>query len=147
VGADGWVNTLSAEPFSRRGSTNPATSLPSTGPWEKGDGNMDRVSHCIFGIMVEMLMAKGFLILMVVYDTLNKYRGKRICSAGRQHDGSVAKQAKQKGCGVCFVVIGVGSAFSESAIESFARRTLRACGGRTKRSLDLENFFRGQRNQ
>jgi hypothetical protein len=76
----------------------------------KGQWETDWVSHCLFRIIVETLIAEGFEILVVVDDTLNKHRGKEICGAGWQHDGSAPKQTKktkQQGYGVCFVVIGL----------------------------------------
>ena len=51
---------------------------------------------------------------LVLDDTLNKHRGKKICGAGWQHDGSAPKQTKktkQTGYGVCFVIIGLAIRF------------------------------------
>ena len=76
----------------------------------KGQWETDWVSRCLFRILVETLIAEGFEILVVIDDTLNKHRGKEICGAGWQHDGSApkpTKKAKQKGFGVCFVIIGL----------------------------------------
>ena len=77
---------------------------------KKGRWETDWVSESLFRILVETLIADGYEVLVVVDDTLNKHRGKEICGAGWQHDGSVPKQgkkAKQTGYGVCFVIIGL----------------------------------------
>ena len=76
----------------------------------KGQWCMDWVSHCLFQIMVEILVAEGIEIVTVLDDTLNKHCGKMICGAGWQYDGSAPKQskkAKQTSHGVCFVIIGL----------------------------------------
>lgn len=73
----------------------------------KGQWSVDMVSYCLFRILVETLVAEGFEILLVTDDTLNKHCGKKICGAGWQHDGSAPKLTKQKGYGVCFVLIGL----------------------------------------
>jgi DDE superfamily endonuclease len=76
----------------------------------KGRWSTDWVSRCLFRILVETLIAEGVEIHVVIDDTLNKHRGKQICGAGWQHDGSapkLTKKAKQKGYGVCFVIIGL----------------------------------------
>ena len=76
----------------------------------KGQWHMDWVSRCLFRILVETLIAEGLEILTVIDDTLNKHRGKKICGAGCQYDGSAPKQtkkAKQTSYGVCFVIIGL----------------------------------------
>jgi len=58
-------------------------------------------------MLVDTLIAAGVEILTVVDDTLNKHSGKKICGAGWQYDGSAPKPAKQKGYGLCFVIIGL----------------------------------------
>ena len=76
----------------------------------KGQWSVDWVSHCLFRMMVEILLAEGCEVVVVVDDTLNKHSGKHICGAGWQHDGSAPKQTKktkQTGYGVCFVIIGL----------------------------------------
>ena len=73
----------------------------------KGQWSVDMVSYCLFRILVETLIAEEVEVLVVVDDTLNKHRGKHICGAGWQHDGSAPKIAKQKGYGVCFVIAGL----------------------------------------
>lgn len=73
----------------------------------KGQWSVDMVSYCLFRILVETLIAEGVEILVVLDDTLNKHCGKHICGAGWQHDGSAPKHAKQKGYGVCFVIVGL----------------------------------------
>ena len=73
----------------------------------KGQWSVDLVSYCLFRILVETLIAEGVEILVVLDDTLNKHRGPHICGAGWQHDGSAPKQSKQKGYGVCFVIVGL----------------------------------------
>jgi len=76
----------------------------------KGRWGVDWVSHCLFRIMVETLIGEGVEIEVVLDDTLNKHRGKEICGAGWQYDGSAPKQskkAKQTTYGVCFVIIGL----------------------------------------
>ena len=73
----------------------------------KGRWETDFVSYCLFRILVETLVAEGVEILVVLDDTLNKHSGKKICGAGWQHDGSLPKLTKQKGHGVCFVIIGL----------------------------------------
>ena len=77
---------------------------------DKGKWSTDWISFCLFRMMVEILIAEGVEIVVVGDDTLNKHRGKEICGAGWQYDGSAPKQskkAKQKGFGVCFVIIGL----------------------------------------
>jgi len=73
----------------------------------KGQWSVDIVSYCLFRILVETLLAEGLEILVILDDTLNKHCGKKICGAGWQHDGSAPKIAKQKGYGVCFVIVGL----------------------------------------
>jgi hypothetical protein len=73
----------------------------------KGRWCADWVSECLFRIMVETLAFAGAEIEVVVDDTLNKHCGKHICGAGWQYDGSAPKQSKQRGYGVCFVIIGL----------------------------------------
>jgi hypothetical protein len=73
----------------------------------KGRWNAESVSYWLFRMMVEALIAAGLEILAVVDDTLNKHRGKKICGAGWQYDGSAPKPSKQKGYGLCFVIIGL----------------------------------------
>jgi hypothetical protein len=61
-------------------------------------------------MMVEILVAEGAEIVTVLDDTLNKHRGKEMCGAGWQYDGSApkkGKKAKQTSYGVCFVIIGL----------------------------------------
>ncbi|MGO9566274.1 MAG: transposase [Desulfomonilaceae bacterium] len=48
----------------------------------KGQWGVDWVSHCLFRIMVEILVAEDVKIVVVLDDTLNKHRGKKICGAG-----------------------------------------------------------------
>jgi hypothetical protein len=77
---------------------------------DKGSWEPDWVSRCLFRIMVEILIAEDYEVLVVIDDTLNKHRGKEICGAGWQHDGSAPRQnkkTKQLGYGVCFVIIGL----------------------------------------
>jgi hypothetical protein len=88
----------------------------------KGQWSTDLVSYCLFRILVETLIAEGFEILVVVDDTLNKHRGKQICGAGWQHDGSAPRQSKktqQKGYGVCFVIIGLAIRLPEISDRVF----------------------------
>jgi hypothetical protein len=73
----------------------------------KGRWEADFVSYFVFRMLVEALIAEGIEILVVIDDTLNKHSGKKICGAGWQHDGSLPKHTKQKGYGVCFVIIGL----------------------------------------
>lgn len=73
----------------------------------KGRWDTDLVSYHLFRILVETLIPKGVEIVGVIDDTLNKHSGKKICGAGWQHDGSLPKVTKQKGHGVCFVIIGL----------------------------------------
>jgi len=73
----------------------------------KGQWSADMVSYFLFRILVETLIAEGIGILVVLDDTLNKHCGKEICGAGWQHDGSAPKHTKQKGYGVCFVIVGL----------------------------------------
>ncbi|MFC1833602.1 transposase [Thermodesulfobacteriota bacterium] len=74
---------------------------------QKGEWCTDMVAYCLFRILVETLIAEGIDILVVLDDTLNKHRGPHICGAGWQHDGSASQVTKQKGYGVCFVIIGL----------------------------------------
>ena len=76
----------------------------------KGQWCTDRISYCLFRMMVGTLIAEGVEIRTVGDDTLNKHRGADICGAGWQYDGSVpkhGKKAKQTSYGVCFVIIGL----------------------------------------
>jgi hypothetical protein len=75
---------------------------------DKGRWDPDWVSCCLFRVIVEILIADDYEILVVVDDALNKHRGKHICGAAWQHDGSAPKlnkKSKQLGYGVCFVTI------------------------------------------
>lgn len=67
----------------------------------------DMVSRVVFELLVATLVQCGTEILAVVDDTLNKHRGKKICGAGWQHDGSAPGERKRKGYGLCFVIIGL----------------------------------------
>ncbi len=67
----------------------------------------DMVSRAVFELLVETLVPRGAEILLVVDDTLNKHRGKKISGAGWQHDGSAVGDKKKKGYGLCFVIIGL----------------------------------------
>jgi len=73
----------------------------------KGRWSAESVSRRLFRMLVDTLIAAGVEILAVIDDTLNKHCGKKICGAGWQHDGSASKLTKQKGYGVCFVIIGL----------------------------------------
>jgi hypothetical protein len=73
----------------------------------KGQWSVEWVSHRLFRALVDTLIEVGAEIRVVVDDTLNKHRGKKICGAGWQHDGSAPKHTKQTGYGVCFVLIGL----------------------------------------
>ncbi len=48
----------------------------------KGRWCTDRISYCLFRMMVETLIAEGVKIRTVGDDTLNKHRGEEICGAG-----------------------------------------------------------------
>ncbi len=88
----------------------------------KGQWEADWVSRNLFRIVVNLLVAEGVEILVVVDDTLNKHRGKKICGAGWQHDGSApksGKKGKQTGYGVCFVVIGLAIRLPEISDRVF----------------------------
>ena len=67
----------------------------------------DMVSCTVYELLVKTLVPCAAEILLVVDDTLNKHRGKKICGAGWQHDGSAPGESKRKGYGLCFVVIGL----------------------------------------
>jgi len=67
----------------------------------------DMVSRAVFELLVEALVPGDSEILLVVDDTLNKHRGKKICGAGWQHDGSTPGDKGRKGYGLCFVIIGL----------------------------------------
>jgi hypothetical protein len=67
----------------------------------------DMVSCIVYERLVETLIPRGAEVLLVVDDTLNKHRGKKICGAGWQHDGSAVGDKKRKGYGLCFVIIGL----------------------------------------
>jgi len=67
----------------------------------------DMVSYVVFQLLVDTLVPRDAEILVVVDDTLNKHRGKKICGAGWQHDGSAFGKKNRKGYGVCFVIIGL----------------------------------------
>ena len=73
----------------------------------KGRWSAESVSHRLFRMLVDTLIAAGVEILAVIDDTLNKHCGKKICGAGWQYDGSAPKPAKHKGYGLCFVIIGL----------------------------------------
>lgn len=73
----------------------------------KGQWSVEGVSYWLFRTLVEALITEGSEILVVIDDTLNKHRGKKICGAGWQHDGSAPGLTKHKGYGVCFVIIGL----------------------------------------
>lgn len=67
----------------------------------------DMVSRAVYELLVETLVPCDAEILLVVDDTLNKHRGKKICGAGWQHDGSAPGDKKRKGYGLCFVIVGL----------------------------------------
>lgn len=67
----------------------------------------DMVSRVVFELLVATLVPRGTEVLSVVDDTLNKHRGKKICGAGWQHDGSAPGEKGRKGYGLCFVIIGL----------------------------------------
>jgi hypothetical protein len=67
----------------------------------------DMVSYVVFMRLLETLAPCAAEILVVVDDTLNKHRGKKISGAGWQHDGSAPPGSNRKGYGVCFVIIGL----------------------------------------
>ena len=68
----------------------------------------DMVSRALFELMLDILVPLDAEILLVLDDTLNKHRGKKITGAGWQHDGSApGKKKNRKGYGVCFVIIGL----------------------------------------
>ncbi len=67
----------------------------------------DMVSCAVYELLVETLVPCDAEILLVVDDTLNKHRGKKICGAGWQHDGSAPGDKKSKGYGLCFVIVGL----------------------------------------
>jgi hypothetical protein len=69
--------------------------------------NPDHVGERIFEMVVSMLLPHGSEVVVVLDDTLNKHRGKKICGAGWQHDGSAPKHSRQMAYGLCFVVIGL----------------------------------------
>jgi len=73
----------------------------------KGRWEADWVSYCLFRLMIEILLAAGAEIRVVLDDTLSKHCGRKICGAGWQHDGSAPKHSKQKSYGLCFVIIGL----------------------------------------
>jgi hypothetical protein len=72
----------------------------------RGQWLADMVSRAVYECVVGTLAPLGE-ILLVVDHTLNKHRGKKICGAGWQHDGSATGDKKRKGCGLCFVVMGL----------------------------------------
>lgn len=67
----------------------------------------DMVSRMVYEALLKTLVVGTAEILLVVDDTLNKHRGKKICGAGWQHDGSVPRERKRKAYGLCFVIIGL----------------------------------------
>lgn len=67
----------------------------------------DMVSYVVFELLLATLVPRDAEILVLVDDTLNKHRGKKICGAAWQHDGSAPPESKRKGYGVCFVIIGL----------------------------------------
>jgi len=67
----------------------------------------DTVSYVVLELLLETLVPCDAEILLVVDDTLNKHRGKKITGAGWQHDGSAFGKKNRKGYGVCFVIIGL----------------------------------------
>lgn len=69
--------------------------------------NPDHVAERIFQMIVCVLLPEGSEVVAVLDDTLNKHRGKKICGAGWQHDGSAPKHSRQIAYGLCFVVIGL----------------------------------------
>jgi len=69
--------------------------------------NLDHVGSKIFLMIVDGLVPAGSEVVVILDDTLNKHRGKKIAGAGWQHDGSAPKHSKRKGYGLCFVIIGV----------------------------------------
>ncbi len=73
----------------------------------RGHWLADMVSRVVFELLVAALIPCDAEILLVLDDTLNKHRGKKICGAGWQHDGSAPGEKGRKGYGVCFVIIGL----------------------------------------
>ena len=67
----------------------------------------DMVSYVVLELLLETLVPRDAEILLVVDDTLNKHRGKKITGAGWQHDGSAFGKKNRKGYGVCFVGLAV----------------------------------------
>ncbi|MBI5569541.1 MAG: transposase [Desulfomonile tiedjei] len=69
--------------------------------------NIDDVSQRLFSLIVEFFVPPGSEVVSIVDDSLYKHCGKKICGAGWQYDGSAPKHARNKGYGLCFVVMGV----------------------------------------
>jgi hypothetical protein len=67
----------------------------------------DMISRALFELILDILVRVDAQILLVVDDTLNKHRGKKIIAAGWQHDGSAFGKKNKTGYGVCFVIIGL----------------------------------------
>ena len=67
----------------------------------------DMVFRVVFELLVATVVRCETEIPAVVDDTVNKHRGKKICGAGWQHDGSATGERKRKGYGLCFVIIGL----------------------------------------
>jgi hypothetical protein len=77
----------------------------------------DMVSCALYELLVETLVPRDAEILMVVDDTLNKHRGKKICGAGWQHDGSAPGDKKSQGYCLCFVIIGLAVRLNGIAVR------------------------------
>jgi len=68
----------------------------------------DSISRRLFLWMVEVLLEAGCDVTVLLDDTLNKHRGRKICGSAWQHDGAAPKGAASPfAWGVCFVVIGL----------------------------------------
>jgi hypothetical protein len=68
----------------------------------------DSVSEKLFIRMVEVFVEAGAEVRVVLDDTLNRHRGRKICGAALQHDGAATNKSRSPFAhGLCFVVIGV----------------------------------------
>jgi len=73
----------------------------------RGQWSADHVSYRVFSLLAETFVSERADVTLVVDDTLNRHRGKKICGAAWQHDGAAPKRSKQFSHGVCFVIIGM----------------------------------------
>ena len=82
--------------------------------------NEDSVSERLFGWMVEVLSEAGSEVMIVLDDTLNKHRGRKICGAAWQHDGAAPRGGGSPfSRGVCLVVTGLAVRLPEISRRVF----------------------------